>query len=74
MIGVGVEASLGFEFFLGPSVSMLAEYGLLLQNRWYVIEYDGFDNHDRHVTKIDTYNDGLNVDASQVRIGLAVHF
>lgn len=74
LVGAGVEASLGFEFFLGPSVSMLAEYGLLLQNRWYIIEYDSYDSYNRRVTKIDTWNDGFNVDASQVRIGLAVHF
>jgi len=74
LIGAGIELSLGMEFFLGPSVSMLAEYGLLVQNRWYIIEYDRYDNYNRRVTEIDTYNDGLNIDASQIRIGLAVHF
>jgi len=71
-LGLGVEAALGSEWFLSKNFSLLAEWGIILQNEWYFFELDNdyystFDN-------IETVNDGLHLDASRVKLGVAFYF
>jgi len=73
-IGVGMEASLGLEMFLGRNFSFIAEYGLVLQHKWFVYEVDYYDNYNRVYTDTESLEDGLHLDASRVRLGVAIHF
>jgi hypothetical protein len=73
-VGVGMEASIGMEMFLGRNFSLIAEYGLVLQHQWFVYEVDYYDNHNRRYSETESLEDGLHLDASRVRLGVAIHF
>ncbi len=72
-LGLGVEAALGTEWFLSKKFSLLAEWGIILQNEWYIFEFDN-DGYYDIVNDIETVNDGLHLDASRVKLGVAFYF
>lgn len=74
LIGLGAEWSFGLELFLGKNVSLLGEYGVTIQNRWHVVEIDYYDNYGHKYRDRETFDDGVHVDASRIKLGLAVHF
>lgn len=73
-IGLGVEANFGAELFLGRSFSLLAEYGFIIENRWYVFDVDYYNTSGYHDHQVETFNDGGNIDWSRLRVGMAIHF
>ena len=73
-VGLGLEGLVGLEWFLGRNVSLLAEYGLIVQNEWYVIDYEYYDPLGYHRSETESFDDGLHVDASRIKLGLALHF
>ena len=70
-LGLGIEATVGSEWFLSKNFSLLAEWGIVLQNEWYFLE---FDNYDYYYDDIETVNDGLHLDASRIKLGAALYF
>ncbi len=73
-VSFGIEGSLGFEWFLGQNMSMVAEYGLALQKEWYLLEFDYYDHHGRIITETETFDNGFHLDASYIRFGLSMYF
>ncbi len=73
-LGLGAEAFLGVEFFLGRNLSLLTEWGITAQNEWYMYDVDYYDDWGHHSTEIETLDDGFHVDASRIKLGLAFHF
>jgi hypothetical protein len=73
-LGVGLDASVGMEFFLAPNVSFLAEYGLTLEHRWYFLQFDYYDYHGADMEHHEWFDDDVYFDASQIRLGMAVYF
>jgi hypothetical protein len=73
-LGFGFEGSLGMEWHLGHSVSVLAEYGFIAQNEWYIMEVERYNIHGRLVTDHESFDDGIHLYGSQARIGFSVHF
>ncbi len=71
-LGLGVEAALGSEWFLSKNFSLLAEWGIVLQNEWYFFELD--DGYYHTYDNIETVNDGLHLDASRIKLGAAFYF
>jgi len=74
LIGLGVEASVGMEWFLARNFSLLLEYGFTLQNEWYVLDLDYYDYYGYHHSDFETFDDGLHFDASRIKLGAAFHF
>lgn len=72
-LGLGVETTVGSEWFLGRNFSLLAEWGVILQNEWYLFELD-YDGYRGTVDDIETINDGLHLDASRFKLGVAFYF
>jgi hypothetical protein len=73
-LGAGVEGSLGMEWFLGRRFSLLAEYGFTLQNEWYLFDVDYYDGYGHVISRTESFNDGLHLDGSQIKLGVAFHF
>jgi len=73
-LGFGLDASVGMEFFLGRNFSLLAEYGLIIENQWYLVDVDYYDDYGYWYSEYDTFNDGIHVDASRIKLGCAFHF
>jgi len=73
-VGLGVEGSCGLEWFLGRNISLLAEYGFILQNEWYFFELDYYDYDGYGFEKTKGFDDGVHFDASRIKLGLAVYF
>ncbi len=73
-LGFGVEGSVGMEVFLNRSFSILAEYAMILENRWYFLDLEYYDYYGFYDTDFDTFEDGLHLDAANIRLGVAVHF
>jgi hypothetical protein len=73
-LGLGAEASLGAEWFLGRSFSLLAEWGVILQNEWYLFELDHYGDYYHYVNQVETVNDGLHLDASRLKLGVSFYF
>jgi len=71
-LGLGIEAALGTEWFLSRNFSLLAEWGIILQNEWYFFELDYYPYD--YINEIETVNDGLHLDASRVKLGVAFYF
>jgi hypothetical protein len=74
MIGLGAEAVLGIEWRLGRSISLLAEYDLVVQNEWYFLDLDYYDSHYYRISDDEVLNDGAHFYASRIKLGLAVSF
>ncbi|RKX32420.1 MAG: hypothetical protein DRP46_01190 [Candidatus Zixiibacteriota bacterium] len=74
MIGLGVEGSVGMEWFMSRNFSMLFEYGFTLQNKWYLFDLEYYDDYDYRISEIETFDDGLHFDASRFKLGMAVYF
>jgi hypothetical protein len=74
LVTLGLEGSFGFEWFLGRNLSMMAEYGLAVQNEWYVLDVDYYDRIGRIYTETRTFNDGLHLDASHIKLGMSLYF
>lgn len=72
-LGLGVEAAIGTEWFLSGRFSLLAEWGIILQNEWYFFELD-YDGYSNTIHDIETVNDGLHLDASRIKLGVAFYF
>ena len=72
-LGLGIEAALGTEWFLSRHFSLLAEWGITLQNEWYFFELD-YDGYSDTVDDIEVINDGLHLDASRIKLGVAFYF
>ena len=73
-LGVGLDASFGMEFFFSPRVSFLAEYGLTLEHRWYFFDFEYYDYEGRGFDKLESFDDDVYFDGSQIRLGMAVYF
>jgi hypothetical protein len=73
-VGLGLDASVGMEFFMAPNVSFLAEYGVTLEHRWYFMEFDYYDYEGADLRHHEWFEDDVYFDASQIRLGLAVYF
>ena len=73
-IGLGIEGNVGAELFLGRNFSLLAEYGFIVENRWYVFDVDYYNNSGYRDQKVETFDDGSHVDWSRFRLGFAMHF
>jgi hypothetical protein len=71
---LGVEGSVGMEWFLGRHISLLAEYGFILQNEWYFFELDYYDYDGYVIDKVKGFDDGLHLDASRIKLGMAFYF
>lgn len=74
LVGLGLESSFGLEWFLGRNVSLLAEYGLILQKEWYVFDFDTYDQYGHRTTEWETIDNGTHFDASRIKLGVAVYF
>jgi len=74
LVGLGLEGSIGMELFFGPNFSLLAEYGITLEQRWYLFEFEYYDDIGRSSDRWEAVDDGLHLNASQFRFGLAFHF
>jgi len=72
-LGLGVEAAIGSEWFLSRNFSLLAEWGITLQNEWYFFDLN-YDGYYHTVDDIETVNDGLHLDASRIKLGAAFYF
>lgn len=73
-IAFGLEGTLGFEWFLGRSLSMFAEYGATVQNEWYLLQVDRYNSFGRVVTETEAFDDGIHLDASHIKLGLSLYF
>jgi len=73
-LGLGAEASLGAEWFLGRNFSLLAEWGVILQNEWYLFELDYYSDYYHYYNEVETVNDGLHLDASRLKLGVSFYF
>jgi len=73
-LGLGAEASLGAEWFLSRNFSIIGEWGVILQNEWYVFEFDNYDSYYYGYNDVETINDGLHLDASRVKLGVSFYF
>ena len=73
-LGLGAEASLGAEWFLSRNFSIIGEWGVILQNEWYVFEFDNYDSYYYGYNDVETVNDGLHLDASRVKLGVSFYF
>lgn len=73
-IAFGIEGTLGFEWFLGRSLSMFAEYGATVQNEWYVFEFDRYNVYGHRVIDTEAFDDGIHVDDSHIKLGLSLYF
>ncbi len=74
LLGVGLSGAVGMEFFLGRNLSMLVEYGVSVQQKWFFFEADYYDQYGYHHTEVDSYNDGLDFGDSHIRLGFAAYF
>ena len=74
LVSFGLEGTLGFEWFLGQNMSMVAEYGLAAQKEWYILDFDYYDYRGRRTTETETFDDGFHLDASYIRLGLSMYF
>jgi len=74
MVSLGIEGSMGFEFFLGRNLSMMMEYGIAAQKEWYILEFDYYDHWGYRVTETETFDDGFHLDASRIRLGMSFYF
>jgi hypothetical protein len=72
-LGLGIEAALGTEWFLSKNFSLLLEWGIILQNEWYFFEFDD-DIYYNSVDNIEAVNDGIHLDASRAKLGVAFYF
>ena len=73
-LGLGLEGSVGMEVFLNRSLSVLAEYALTLENRWYFLDLEYYDYYGYYVNEFEAFEDGLHLDGSNIRLGVAVYF
>ena len=73
-LALGVETTVGFEWFLGRNFSLLTEFDFVVQNEWYAFDVDYYDNFGRVETDVETFDDGVHFDASRFKLGLAFHF
>ena len=73
-LGLGVEALIGAEWFLWKNFSLLAEYGVTVQNEWYLFDVDYYDRFGYAHSETESFNDGLHVDGSRMKLGFAFYF
>ena len=73
-LALGVETTVGFEWFLGRNLSFLTEFDFVVQNEWYAFDVDYYDRFGRVETDVETFDDGIHFDASRLKIGMAFHF
>jgi hypothetical protein len=73
-IAFGIEGTVGFEWFLGRSLSMFAEYGATLQNEWYILEINRYNVYGHRVIETEALDDGLHFDDSHIKLGLSLYF
>lgn len=74
LFGAGVETTAGLEWYIGRKLSLIGEYGFVVQNQWYQVDVDYIDNFGHTWTEQETFSDGLHFDRSHVKLGLALHF
>jgi len=74
LIGVGIEGSVGMEWFLARNFSLLFEYGFTLQNQWYIIDLDYYSDYGYQESDLESFDDGLHFDASRIKLGASIYF
>lgn len=72
--GVGALVSFGAEWSLGRNFSLLTEYNMSAEHRWYFFDYDYIDDLGRKFKEVESFDDGFNIDASDFRVGFAFNF
>ncbi len=73
-IAFGIEGTMGFEWFLGRSLSMFAEYGATVQNEWYILEFNRYTTYGHRVSETEAFDDGIHLDDSHIKLGLSFYF
>lgn len=73
-LGVGALASFGAEWSLGSNFSLITEYNLSAENRWYFFDYEYIDDNGRRFEEVESFDDGFHIDASDFRVGFAFNF
>ena len=74
MVSFGIEGALGFEWFLGPQMSMFAEYGATIQNEWYSLAYDYDNSFGHRIRETEWFDDGIHFDDSHIKLGMSFYF
>jgi hypothetical protein len=74
MVSAGIAGTLGMEFFFGRNVSLMAEYGIAIENRWYLFEIDYYDDWGYRFSETESFSDGLHVDNSHIKLGVSLYF
>ncbi|PKK83173.1 MAG: hypothetical protein CVT49_09675 [candidate division Zixibacteria bacterium HGW-Zixibacteria-1] len=74
LVGLGVEGSVGMEWFLARNFSMLLEYGFTFQNQWYIFDLDYYTADNYVISEVTAFDDGVHFDASRIKLGVAVYF
>lgn len=73
-VAFGIEGTVGFEWFLGRSLSMFAEYGTTVQNEWYVLDVNRYNVYGHRVIDTEWFDDGIHLDDSHIKLGLSLYF
>lgn len=74
LVGLGIDATMGLELYLGQNFSIITEYGITVQKEWYLFDVDYYDYDGHRVTELESIDNGTNVDATRVKLGVAFHF
>lgn len=74
LMGLGLEGSVGMEWFLARNFSLLFEYGFTVQNQWYVFDLDYYTYDHYVISDVETFDDGVHFDASKIKLGVSVYF
>lgn len=73
-VSFGLEGTLGFEMFLGPNLSMIAELETTFQKEWYILEFDYYDRFGHIVTDTEAFGDDFHFDATRFKLGMSLYF
>jgi hypothetical protein len=73
-IDIGIIGALGFEWFLSKSISLTAEYGLLLKYYWDKRKSRTENVFSSYGTETEFKSNGFAIDATSVKFGLSAYF
>jgi hypothetical protein len=74
LISAGLEGAFGIEWFIGRNFSMVAEYGIALQNEWYILDFEYYDFRGHRYTESEVFDDGIHLDDSHIKLGVSFYF
>jgi len=73
-VSFGLEGTFGFEMFLGPNLSMIAELETAFQKDWYILEFDYYDRYGHRDIETETFGDKFRFDATRFKLGMSLYF